>query len=432
MDIPNKKETADTLKFIPPMPESLEALGIPDTMVEALVLRRIYTSGTSSLKALSRELKLSYSVIQTIFERLRKEQFFEIKGMQGRDYTFTLSVKGQEFARKSYDICRYNGPAPVSLEAYGNAVSAQSGDIRINRAKLEHLFCDLVLTQKMLNQLGPALISQNSIFLYGPTGNGKTSLASRFMRVYRDFVAVPYAVEFDRQIIVVYDPVFHKRADEDVPGTDPRWVLCRRPCVMVGGELTASMLELKVDQNTGVYAAPIQMKANNGMLIIDDFGRQMLSPEDLLNRWIVPLDRKVDFLSLSYGVKFEIPFQMTVVFSTNIDPSQLADEAFLRRIQNKIYVGPVPARNFDRIFNRIVQEKGFHCEPDSPVLLRKLCNHFAGKELRACYPADIVNIIESISTYEETPVAINRTNLKRAANIYFTQTVNLPIRQALN
>jgi hypothetical protein len=189
--------------------------------------------------------------------------------------------------------------------------------------------------------------------------------------------------------------------DADMQGLDARWVLCRRPFVLAGGELTA------------------------GMLVIDDFGRQILSPEYLLNRWIVPLDRRVDYLSLSYGVKFEIPFQMTVVFSTNLDPQKLTDEAFLRRIQNKIYVGPVEPNVFDRIFHRIVKERDIPFETESAGLLRKLCVHFSGKNLRACYPADIINIIEAISAYEGIPVEINKANLKRAANIYFTQTITV-------
>ena len=425
MEANAKKAESFAPFFLPEVPDGLHGLDIPDTMVEDLVLRRLYTTGANSLKSLSQALKLSYPVVQAIFERLRKEQFFEVKGMQGQDYIFTLSGKGQEFARKSYQMCRYNGPAPVSLNAYRNAVMAQTGKVSLNRCSLQELFSDLVLTERLLDQLGPALISQNSIFLYGPTGNGKTSIASRLSRIYHDLVAVPYAVEFDRQIIVVYDPVFHERVETDVHNLDARWVLCRRPCVLAGGELTPAMLELKMDQSTGVYAAPLQMKANNGMLVIDDFGRQILSPEYLLNRWIVPLDRRVDYLSLTYGVKFEVPFQMTVIFSTNLDPVKLADEAFLRRIQNKIFVEPVGPAVFDRIFHRIVKSKGLLCQPDSSEFLRKLCGHFAGKELRACYPADIINIIEAIGTYEEIPIEITQTNLKRAAAIYFTQTVTI-------
>ena len=420
-----KKVETFAQSFVPNIPESLKELDIPDSLVEDLVLRRLYVTGKSNLRTLSQTLKLSFAVVQAVFDRLRKEQFFEVKGMEGQDYTFTLSGKGQEFARKSFELCRYSGPAPVSLNAYRDAVREQTGRVSVNRSSLKEALSDLVLTDKLLDQLGPALISQNSIFLYGPTGNGKTSIVSRLSKTYQDVVAIPYAVEVDRQIIVVYDPVFHERVDADMQGLDARWVLCRRPFVLAGGELTASMLELSLDQSTGVYAAPIQMKANNGMLVIDDFGRQILSPEYLLNRWIVPLDRRVDYLSLSYGVKFEIPFQMTVVFSTNLDPIELADEAFLRRIQNKIYVGPVETKVFDRIFHRIVKERGIPCEPESAELLRKLCVHFSGKNLRACYPADIINIIQAICSYEGILAEIDKANLKRAANIYFTQTITV-------
>ncbi len=412
-----------TAHQFPPKPDSLSELNIPEAMVEDLVLRRVYTSGTSSLKALSQALKIPYFLVQEIFNRLRKEQFFEVKGMDGQDYNFTLSGKGQEFARKSYDICRYNGPAPVALDDYRKAVMAQTGQVSVNRSSLKDLLSELVLTDKLLDQLGPALISKNSIFIYGSTGNGKTSIVRRLTRIYEDVIAVPYAVEFDNQIIVVYDPVYHERVETGINDLDDRWVICRRPCVIVGGELTSHMLELKMDKSTGVYAAPLQMKANNGMFVIDDFGRQILTPEYLLNRWIVPLDRRVDYLSLSYGAKFEIPFETTVVFSTNLDPSDLADEAFLRRIQNKILVEPVTPEDFDRIFHRILENKNLPHEPSSAEMLRKLCTFFTGKELRACYPNDIVTIIESISHYEGTPAEINKNNLKRAATIYFTQGI---------
>jgi hypothetical protein len=411
--------------FAPSAPDDLEDLDIPDSLVEDLLLRRLYTTGTGSLRSLSKTLKLSFPVVQTMFERLRKEQFFEVKGMEGQDYTFALSGKGQEFAAKRFDMCRYSGPAPVSLRSYRDGVKAQTSKVSLNRSGLQKTFSDLVLTPDFLDQLGPALVSQSSIFLYGPTGNGKTSIVSRLARIYKDAVAIPYAVELDRQIIVLYDPVFHEKLETDVSGLDPRWVICRRPFVLVGGELEPSMLELKMDQTTGVYAAPLQMKANNGVLVIDDFGRQILSPQYLLNRWIVPLDRRVDYLSLSYGLKFEIPFEMMVVFSTNIEPRELADEAFLRRIQNKIYVGPVEAKVFDMIFHRILKKKKISSEPDSAEFLRNLCFQITGAEHRACYPADIISIIESISAYEETPVEINKENLKRAAGIYFTKTMDI-------
>src|SRR6476661_1519796 len=222
-------------------------------------------------------------------------------------------------------------------------------DLGISQA----LVLDLIVTDRLLDQLGPALISQKSIFIYGPTGNGKTSLAERMLRVYHDAVLIPYAVEVDGQVIGLYDPVVHHKLEHDDPTIDQRWMLCRRPCIVVGGELIPSMVELRLDESSGIYAAPLQMKANNGIFIIDDFGRQLMSPRDLLNRWIVPLDRRVDYLMLRYGVKFQIPFELMVVFSTNLDPADLADEAFLRRIHNKIYIEACEPGVFDQICYRV-------------------------------------------------------------------------------
>jgi SpoVK/Ycf46/Vps4 family AAA+-type ATPase len=311
------------------------------------------------------------------------------------------------------------------MASYYNAVRAQASKIYLNRPQLKEALSELVLTDGFLDQLGPALVSQNSLFLYGPTGNGKTSVVERLSMIYQDAVVLPHAVEFDGHVIALYDPVIHQKIQTSENGLDPRWIVCQRPCVSVGGELESSMLELKVDETSGIYAAPLQMKANNGMLVIDDFGRQILSPRYLLNRWIVPLDRRVDYLSLRYGVKFEIPFEMIVVFATNLEPSELADEAFLRRIQNKIYVEAVSPQVFDQIFGRLVEEKNLPCEPGSAEALRTLCLALGAKELRACYPADILNIIDSISIYEGVPVEINKVHLKRAAGIYFTKTMTV-------
>jgi predicted ATPase with chaperone activity len=273
----------------------------------------------------------------------------------------------------------------------------------------------------MLDQLGPAIISQSSIFVYGPTGNGKTSLAERMLRVYADAVMIPYSVEIDNQIISLYDPVVHQPIEHDDVDLDPRWVMCKRPCIVVGGELVPSMLELRIDEASGIYAAPMQMKANNGILIIDDFGRQLMSPRDLLNRWIVPLDRRVDYLTLRYGVKFQIPFELMVVFSTNLDPSDLADEAFLRRIHNKIYVEAVDALAFDQIFTRVVSARNMQAEPDSAEHLRKLCLREGRTELRACYPGDICNILSAIGRYESRPPQMTKSELERAASLYFAK-----------
>jgi predicted ATPase with chaperone activity len=266
-------------------------------------------------------------------------------------------------------------------------------------------------------------MTQKPIFFYGPTGNGKTSVASRLFKIYQDAVLIPYALEFDGQIIVLFDPAAHQRVDIDGGyDLDARWILCRRPYIIVGGELEPKMLELQMEESSKVYAAPLQLKANNGILIIDDFGRQIVSPHYLLNRWIVPLDRRVDYLTLRYGVKFQIPFEMIVVFSTNLDPEDLADEAFLRRIQNKIYVEPVDSAVFDQIFNRLVEERNLTCEADSAAFLRKLCRSLGKKDLQACIPTDIFDIIASIGMYEGRPLELNEENLKRAASLYFTKS----------
>ncbi|MCL4850789.1 MAG: AAA family ATPase, partial [Bryobacteraceae bacterium] len=299
---------------------------------------------------------------------------------------------------------------------------AQAAKVESDRRSIRRAFNDLVLTDRLLDQLGPALISQRAIFLYGPSGNGKTSIAERMLRVYQDAVLIPHAIEVDGQIIGVYDPVVHESLEFMDPDIDPRWVVCRRPCISVGGELVPSMLELRLDDVSGIYAAPLQMKANNGLLINDDFGRQMMSPRDLLNRWIVPLDRRVDYLTLRYGVKFQIPFEVQVVFSTNLDPHDLADEAFLRRIQNKIYVEPVAGEVFDEIFRRVTASKGVPCEEGSAAFLRELSLREGRRELRACFPLDICNILEAVAKYEKRTVQINREELERAAGMYFAKT----------
>ena len=409
------------LVFSPAAPTKLEELDIPRSLVEDLMLRYLYTKGSSSIRDLSKALKLSFPLLHELFQQLRQKQLFEITGMEGSDYVFTLSGIGRETAEKRFMVGHYSGPAPVSMKSYNDAVRAQVVELKINPQLLKKTLSELVLTNKFLDQLGPALASQKAIFLYGPTGNGKTSVVSRLFRVYQDPVLLPYAVEVDGQIIVLYDPAVHEKIDTDITELDRRWVVCRRPCIIVGGEMEPNMLELQLEESTKVYAAPLQMKANNGMLVIDDFGRQILSPRYLLNRWIVPLDRRVDYLTLRYGLKFNIPFEMIVVFSTNLDPNDLADEAFLRRIQNKIYVEAVNDEVFGKIFHRLVSERNLPCEPGSGEVLRKLCLNLGAKELRACYPSDIVDIIVSIGAYETQPIEINRENLKRAVKLYFTK-----------
>ena len=407
--------------FSPVRPTKLEDLDIPRSLVEDLVLRYLLTKASSSISELSNALKLSFSLLHDLFQQLRQRRLFEVTEMRGRDYLFTLSGIGRGIAEKRFTISHYIGPAPVSIKSYHEAVRSQVVELNINREFLKKTLSDLVVTDDFLDQLGPALISQKPIFIYGPTGNGKTSVASRLIGIYQDPVLLPYTVEIDGQVIVLYDPNVHHKIDTDIPDLDQRWVLCRRPCIIAGGELSPSMLELQLEENSKVYAAPLQMKANNGIFVIDDFGRQVLSPRYLLNRWIVPLDKRVDYLSLNYGLSFKIPFEEIVVFSTNLDPNDLADDAFLRRLQNKIYLDAVDDTVFDEIFHRLVSERNLPCEPASEELLRKLCLDSGTKDLRACYPLDIIDIIMSIGAYEKQVIEINKENLERAVSLYFTK-----------
>jgi hypothetical protein len=408
-------------RFAPAIPETFEELGLSQSFVTDLVLRRLLLEGFSSLTNLSQTLKLSIPIIDIVFKHLRAQQLIEVKGMIGNDYSFVLSAAGRQLASDRFAILQYASAAPVSLKDYVAATKLQAAKVFVDRRTLRMAFSDLVVPDRLLDQLGPALISQNSIFLYGPSGNGKTSIAERMLRVYQDGILMPYAVEVDNQVIQLYDPVVHQRIEMDDPEIDPRWILCKRPCIVVGGELVPNMLELRLDDASGIYAAPLQMKANNGIFIIDDFGRQLISPRDLLNRWIVPLDRRVDYLSLRYGVKFQIPFEMMVVFSTNLDPSDLADEAFLRRIQNKILIEPVEPHVFDQIFHRVFRAREVPYNDEAPEYLRNLCLQDGREYLRACYPMDICNLLVSISRYEHRAVQASREDLERAVNLYFAK-----------
>lgn len=407
--------------FNPPIPQNFAELGISESLVLDLVMRRLLIEGTCSLARLSRVLCLSIPIIDQAFKHMRSQQLVEVKGMIGNDYSFVLAAAGKQLASERFQISQYAGACPVGLTEYHAATKAQAAKVQVDRRMLRDAFSDLIVSDRMLDQLGPAIISQNSIFVYGPTGNGKTSLAERMLRVYSDTVLIPYAVEVDNQIISLYDPVVHQTVESDETEIDPRWLVCKRPCLVVGGELVPSMLELRLDESSGIYAAPLQMKANNGILIVDDFGRQIMSPRDLLNRWIVPLDRRVDYLTLRYGVKFQVPFEMMVVFSTNLEPSDLADEAFLRRIQNKIYVEAVDGPSFDQIFARVVNSRQIQAEPDSAEYLRNLCLRGGRTELRACYPSDICNILLSIGRYESREPIITKPELERAVSLYFTK-----------
>jgi hypothetical protein len=405
----------------PVIPDRVDDLGIPRSLVTDLILRYLWLHGAGTLAALNTALKLSFPVLETLFHHFRQQQLLEVKGMLGNDYSFTLTSAGRALAMARNEVCQYVGPAPVSIQQYHQLVKTQAARVKLSRESLRRAFDDLVLPDGLLDQLGPALLGHQSLFLYGGTGNGKTSIAERILRIYHDTVVVPYAVEVDGHIITLFDPVVHRQAPGEDEMLDPRWVVCERPCITVGGELSASMLELHLDDSTRVFISPCQMKANNGILIIDDFGRQMLSPRELLNRWVVPLDRRVDYLTLASGMKFQVPFELLVVFSTNLNPHDLADEAFLRRIQTKVLVDNISAEVFDQIFQRVVEIHQAPCESGCAEYLRERCLAAGSKHLRACYPLDIYRLVKAIGEYEGRPVWLTRANIDRAVGLYFAK-----------
>jgi hypothetical protein len=423
MTLPEVLPASKTPAFWPPQPEGLADLDISPTLVQDLFMRTVREQGASSLGSLRERLKLPHMVLEPVFRQLRQQSYLDVKGMQGNDYCFGLTAAGKALALERASICAYAGPAPVSLAAYERAVRLQAAHVRVSRDSLGQALGDLVLPESLLDQLGPALISQKALFLYGPTGNGKTSLAERLLRVYEDAVLIPYALEISGYVITLFDPVLHRPLAAQPDDLDARWLLCHRPSVAAGGELVSEMLELRSDASSGIYSAPLQMKANNGILVIDDFGRQVISPRDLLNRWIVPLDRRVDYLTLHHGQKLCIPFEVMVVFATNLDPSELADEAFLRRIHNKIYVEPVSPECFHEILARVLDERRLSCDALTAAYLAELCLR-RGDALKACYPADLCDILMWRSQYEGRPPQLTRAELDQAADLYFTRAQN--------
>jgi energy-coupling factor transporter ATP-binding protein EcfA2 len=395
-----------------------EQLGTPLAIVEDLFLRHVYLRRRNTIGSLSESMALAYSIVERVFDEARSQRLLEISAMVGDDYVFSLTMEGRAAASACCSVCRYAGPAPVSLAEYQKAMVGQRPTLSVSRSSLLDVLSDLVVTNRLVDQLGTALTTQEAIFLFGPSGVGKSTLAERLRRVLGDTLAIPYAIEVDSQIIVLFDPEVHREVRISHEGTDPRWVVCERPCVIVGGELVPSMLELRIDQSSGTYVPPVQMKANGGVLVIDDFGRQIISPRELLNRWIVPLDRRIDYLSLHYGVRLQIPFEVTVVFATNLDPRDLADEAFLRRIPNKIRIGTIDPRAFDEIFQRVVSKMNMPCQEGASEHLRNLCATQSG-DLKPEFPEAICRIVRAIKTYEQQPFLVTHSDLDRAVELYF-------------
>ena len=420
----------ETLSFspIPPVmgptrkPRSVSETGVRQTVLEDLALKTLYLSGPFSVYGLADHTRLSFEVANELFSRLREQQLCHVTGMIGNIPTIAITSQGRARALELLSHNHYVGAAPVSLDSYVEQVRKQSvRGVATRQADVERAFAHLVMDSKTLWQLGTAVNSGTSIFLYGPSGVGKSAIAETLSRVLAENEAwIPYAVEVDGQIITVYDPMIHKRitaSESEVH--DERWVCCHRPTVLVGGELTVEMLDLQFNPITKFYVGPAQMKANNGVLIIDDFGRQRLRPDELLNRWVVPLDRGIDFLTLAGGRKIEIPFDMLVVFATNMDPSELVDAAFLRRIQTKIKIGAVSDEQFCEIFRRVAHERGLEADADVLKDLLDVIRGLGHTDLKACYPRDLVNQVCWAARYEDKKPLLDQAALMRAVDAYF-------------
>lgn len=408
------------------VPESVAAVGVRRTLLEELLLKILYLSGPFTIREWAELARLTISVVDELYRRIRKEQLCEVVGMAGDLPQVAITSAGRSRALELLALNQYAGAAPVSLPSYAQQIRAQSvRNVEVHPPDMQRAFAHLVLDDETLAKLGTALNSGGSIFLYGPTGSGKTTIAEALPRALaEDSVWIPFAVEVDGQIITVYDPLIHKSAQGAASlRSDPRWVLCRRPALVVGGELTIEMLELQFNPGTKFYAAPVQMKANNGVLIVDDFGRQRVRPEELLNRWVVPLDRKIDFLTLAGGRKIEIPFELFVVFATNLNPADLVDAAFLRRIQAKIKLDTASEQQFREIFRRAAVECGLEYAPDIADSLLYMLQNKLQEPLRPCYPRDILNHICWAARYEGKKPSLDRETLVRAVETYFLSAV---------
>ena len=412
-------------------PDSIAELGVRQSILEDLMLKILYISSPLSLRELGERTRLSFAVMNELLRRMRAEQLCEVKGMTGNIPQIAITSQGRSRASELMSMNQYMGPAPVSLDHYIQQVREQSiRHVAVHPPEVERAFAHLVLDATVLEQLGTALNSGASLFLYGPSGTGKTTVAAALAKVLSDDrVWVPHAVEIEGQIISVYDAQTHQPIYDPVSQSgDARWVLCRRPTVVVGGELTSEMLELQFHPISKIYTAPVQMKANNGILIIDDFGRQRIRPEELLNRWVVPLDRRIDFLTLSGGRKVEIPFDPCVVFATNLDPTSLVDEAFLRRIQTKIELGTVSNEQFHAIFQAICSAAGLECASDTIDGLIEVIRKEVKEPLRPCHPRDLVNQVCWRARYKETVPILDREALLAAVNSYFVRpSKNQPV-----
>jgi len=412
---------------LPPEPQTIEQTGLTLGFLADLALKTLYLRGQMSMSDIAGALGLSIQgVTDKIMDFLKTELLVGIRGGAGISsaaYQFVIVDRGSEKAQEALARSQYVGKAPVPLATYVAAVQRQSiSNIHVTPEDLARAFAHMVIPRETLAQLGPAVNSGKSIFLFGPPGNGKTTIGEVLVSLMRGEVVLPYAVEIDQQVIKIFDQVYHRpvmeQAASDRLRFDHRWIISKRPIVMTGGELTLETLDLIYDETSKFYEAPFQMKANGGIFMVDDFGRQRVSPKDLLNRWIVPLEKRVDYLTLHTGKKIEIPFDMLIIFSTNLDPADLVDEAFLRRIRYKIGIEAPTVAQYEEIFKRMCARKNieYRAESMSQILAIYRTKNIG---LRSCHPRDIIEQLIDTARFLGQPPALTSQLVEMACESYF-------------
>jgi len=419
----------------PPPVSSLEETGLSRELLTSLLLKTLYQRAGARGFELGDAMALPFSIIDELLRDLQYDHMVEIRETDGPTRTafrFSLTSIGRERAMEELVANRYVGPAPVPLPQYVEWVERQSmAGMRIDRSRLEDALEDLVLADDLVELLGPAVNSAKSMFLYGDPGNGKTRIAQAVADIFGEAFYVPHAVELDGLLMVLFDPVHHKPLEpasavrsgptivRDIPPHDRRFICVRRPVVTAGGELDLAHLDLRYDGFTRTYQAPIHLKANGGIMFVDDLGRQRVSPRELLNRWIVPLEHRVDHLSLHNGKTITMPFDCLVVFATNIEPAQLVEEAFLRRIHYKIHVPDPEPDQFDRIFSNCCDQLGLDFDPAAPELVRREYYAAGRARPRGCHPRDILGHLLDIATFKGLPPSLSPELLRSACDSVF-------------